>query len=65
MTTVWSTASAAHVIGEVFLGAAEPVHEQQAGPAPRDFHREPHPVVHLDAHPTMLTHSALRAPHRP
>ena len=54
-----------HVVREVFLGAPEPVHEQQARPAPRDVDCELHPVVHLDAHPTMLTHGALRAPHRP
>ena len=44
-----------HVIGEVFLRAAEPVHKQQAGSVTGDFDLEPDPVVHRDPHPHMVT----------
>ena len=49
-----------NVIGEVLLGAAQPVQQQEAGSLAGDFDLEPHPVVHRDPHPSMLTRNGRR-----
>ncbi len=39
-----------NVVGEVFFGAAEPVHQQQARTGTRHLDRQPDPVARRDAH---------------
>ena len=50
------------VIGEVLLRATEPVHQEKSGPVTDDLGFEPHPVVHRDPHPYMLTRIGCGAP---
>lgn len=53
------------VIGEVLLGAAEPVHEEQARSTSGHLDRQFHPVVHRDAHGTIVIYDAVVAPDAP
>ena len=51
-----------HVIGEVLLRTTEAVNQQQPRPLTYHLDREPHPVVHRDAHAYMLTRTGCTAP---
>ena len=52
-----------HVIGEILLGAAKAVHEDEARARPRHVDRQPHSVARRDPHPHMLTRNPPVAPH--
>src|SRR5205085_6821263 len=53
-----------NVIGEVFLCAPEPVHQEQARTASRDLDGERDAVVGDNTHEGMFTHGAPSAPPR-